>query len=462
MRTSKPVWIGIFILGLLFFCTHLAVAAKTPILLSQVKASGASSIILELNGNPSYKVITLDKPPRVAIDLPDVKLTAALDKIPLKNSAILHVRSGHPTPGTLRIVLDLATPLYPQTAVENSNGKTKLLIELNKNPPPDSDSPAPAKTENLQQTQQWLQEDLTKKEEDPGSKQALTTKQELKPPAQEKNEEAVASEDADSQFENSEQSQEVSPTIILPTRGNRPIIVVIDPGHGGKDPGTSGSLGVKEKDVVLGISLNLQRILSRQPGFKAVLTRDRDYFIPLRGRLAIARQQRGDMFIAIHADAFKDPYAAGASVFALSAHGASSEAARWLAEKENYSELGGVNLSDKSNMLRSVLIDLSQTATISSSLQLGTYLLNQLGQIGRLHHGFVEQAPFMVLKSPDIPSVLVETGFLSNPSEQERLRNPVSQAEIANALSRGVINYFKKNPPPGTYFYSLQSQKNKH
>lgn len=240
-----------------------------------------------------------------------------------------------------------------------------------------------------------------------------------------------------------------APTVTLnaTAKKNRRIIVVIDPGHGGKDPGTTGPLGIHEKNVVLAIGLDLYHMLKKDPHFKPDMTRDGDYFISLRGRLRIARHDHGDMFVAIHADAYRDATATGAAIFALSAHGASSEAARWLAEKENYSELGNVSLNkldDKSNILRKVLIDLSQTATISASLQLGDSMIQQLANIETLHYHQVEQAPFMVLKSPDIPSLLVETGFLSNPSEEKRLSDPVFQKKIANALYLGIKNYYEK------------------
>lgn len=191
---------------------------------------------------------------------------------------------------------------------------------------------------------------------------------------------------------------------------------MIDPGHGGKDPGASGVRGTHEKDVVLAISKKLAALINRQPGFRAVLTRSTDRYIPLRTRLAIARKYKADMFVAIHADAWKERDAKGVSVFALSSRGATSEAARWIANRENKSELmGGVALQDKSNMLKSVLINLSQTATVRASLKIGDNLLEAFRHITTLHHSRVEQAAFVVLKSPDIPSLLVETGFLSNP-----------------------------------------------
>lgn len=231
----------------------------------------------------------------------------------------------------------------------------------------------------------------------------------------------------------------------------RDIVVVIDPGHGGKDPGARGKLGTREKDVVLAIAKKLQAEINKQPGFKAVLTRNGDYYLGLRQRLNLAHKHKGDMFVAIHADAFKHQDASGASVFALSENGATSEAARWLAQRENESELvGGVDLTDKDKLLRSVLIDLSQTYSIGVSLKMGNTILEQIGKFAQLHHNSVEQAAFVVLKSPDIPSILVETGFLSNPSEEKKLRTPEYQSQIALALMQGIKSYFTNHPPRGT------------
>ncbi|WP_267256741.1 N-acetylmuramoyl-L-alanine amidase [Coxiella endosymbiont of Ornithodoros maritimus] len=232
----------------------------------------------------------------------------------------------------------------------------------------------------------------------------------------------------------------------------RDIIVVIDPGHGGRDPGATGPAGACEKDIVLRISRYLQRDINRQSGFKAYLTRKGDYYLTLRQRSAIARRYRADMFIAIHADAYKNHCSHGASVFALSQRGATSEAARWLATKENESELmGGVDLADKNNLLKSVLINLSQTATIRDSLHIGQRIIRALKNIGRLHHSRVEQAAFVVLKSPDIPSLLVETGFISNLYEERKLLNPIDQQHIASALMQGIYAYFICSPPRGTW-----------
>lgn len=233
---------------------------------------------------------------------------------------------------------------------------------------------------------------------------------------------------------------------------HRDIIVVIDPGHGGKDPGATGPGGTHEKNIVLSIAKKLQQRINQQRGFHAVLTRTGDYYLTLRQRLRIARQDKADMFIAIHADTWKNKLARGVSVFALSQRGATSEAARWLATRENASELmGGVDLQDKSHLLKSVLINLSQSATIRSSLEIGNDLLQTIKPIARLHHDRVEQAAFVVLKSPDIPSLLVETGFLSNPLEESRLRSQRYQRQLAEAIAQGIDKYFTHYPPRHTW-----------
>lgn len=221
--------------------------------------------------------------------------------------------------------------------------------------------------------------------------------------------------------------------------------VVIDAGHGGRDPGAIGPLGAKEKEVVLAIAKRLAKLLNQQKGMHAILTREGDDFVGLRDRLRLARKGKADLFMSIHADSYFNNHARGMSVYALSRRGATSEAAHWLAKRENNSELGGVDLkelADQSYLLRSVLIDLAQTATITDSLRLGHAILDNLQRAAiRLHYSRVEQAPFMVLKSPDIPSILVETGFISNPSEEKRLRDKKHQEEIAQGLLQGLRHY---------------------
>jgi N-acetylmuramoyl-L-alanine amidase len=242
--------------------------------------------------------------------------------------------------------------------------------------------------------------------------------------------------------------------------GKRNIVIAIDAGHGGEDPGASGPRGQHEKDVVLQIAKELQRQINAEQGFRAELTRTGDYFIPLRGRTEIARKKGADLFVSIHADAAPSSAAFGASVFALSERGATSETARWLADTENRSDLiggaGNVSLDDKDRMLAGVLLDLSMTASLTSSLNVGQKVLSNIGQVTPLHKRRVEQAGFMVLKSPDIPSILVETGFISNSNEANKLQSSGHQQALARSIRTGVKQFFQQNPPPGTYMAWLR------
>ena len=232
----------------------------------------------------------------------------------------------------------------------------------------------------------------------------------------------------------------------------RDVVVAIDAGHGGEDPGATGRRGTREKDVVLAIARELERQMKREPGMRPVMVRTGDYYIRLRKRIEIARAERADLFVSIHADAFRDRRVKGSSVYALSQNGATSEAARWLAERENSADLiGGVSLDDKDDLLASVLLDLSQTATIEASLDVGDEVLDGLKQLGKTHKPRVQQAGFAVLKSPDIPSILVETAFISNPQEEKRLRDPRHQRRLATAILKGVRTYFRTHAPPGTF-----------
>ena len=235
-------------------------------------------------------------------------------------------------------------------------------------------------------------------------------------------------------------------------QGDRDLVIAVDAGHGGEDPGAIGPRGTYEKDVVLGVARRLADRINREPGMRAVLTRDGDYFLSLRQRVEKARRNGADLFVSIHADAFKNPKARGSSVYVLSNKGATDEAARWLAERENAADLvGGVSLDDKDDLLASVLLDLSQNASIGASLEVGDFVLNRLGAVNRLHKQSVQQAGFVVLKAPDIPSILVETAFISNVEEEQKLRDRRYQDQLANALVTGIREYFYQNPPPGTW-----------
>lgn len=366
----------------------------------QVKENGGNTTILCAFSSPiKYKAFILTNPSRVVVDLDKTSTTMNVRNLPLGHGLITNVRSGRPDAHTLRLVFD-----------------TRSDVTL-------KSMPWQSATRNLRL-------DLVQN----GGRSRVTVAK-ITPSAQ-----------------NHER-----PYVRTPARASRrslrDVIVVIDPGHGGKDPGAIGMGRSAEKNVVLAISIKLKQLIDRQPGMHAVLTRNGDYYIGLRERMDIARRDNADIFIAIHADAFNNPNSNGASVFALSARGATSEAARWLAEKENHSELGGVNLSgldDQNGVIRTVLLDLSQTATIGASLQMGSQVLRGLDTITTLHNHKVEQARFVVLKSPDIPSILIETGFISNPREERNLTNPAYQIRLTQAIFQGLKSYFMNYPPHGT------------
>jgi len=233
---------------------------------------------------------------------------------------------------------------------------------------------------------------------------------------------------------------------------NRDIVIAIDAGHGGEDPGATGKKRTREKDVVLAIARELKKSIDQQPGMSGVLIRNGDYYVPLRDRFEKARKNRADLFVSIHADAFKRSNVSGSSVFVLSRRGASSEFARRIAASENNSDLvGGVTLKDKDDMLASVLLDLSQSATMEASNEVADTVFASLNDMGKTHKNHVERANFMVLKSPDVPSILVETAFISNPNEEKRLKDPAWQKKMAKTITHGIQDYFYLSPPPGTW-----------
>lgn len=238
-----------------------------------------------------------------------------------------------------------------------------------------------------------------------------------------------------------------------PQTGPRDIVIAIDAGHGGEDPGAHGRHGTREKDVVLQIARKLEKMVNRTAGLRAVMIRDGDYYISLRKRIALARKHKADLFVSIHADAYKNPRVSGSSVYVLSARGASDEASRWLEDSENAADLiGGVSLDDKDNVLASVLLDLSLSGTIDVSSRVADVVLKEMSKVGKVRKKDVQYARFVVLKSPDIPSMLIETAFISNPREETRLRSSSFQRKMAKGILSGVRRYFKENPPPGTHY----------
>jgi N-acetylmuramoyl-L-alanine amidase len=254
-------------------------------------------------------------------------------------------------------------------------------------------------------------------------------------------------------FPRQKSKSEVVKSAQLAAEKTRDVVIAIDAGHGGADPGASGSGGTHEKEITLAVARELKRLVDKQPGMKAVLTRDGDYFIPLKERYQKAREAKADLFVSVHADAYASGDARGSSVWMLSPRGATSEAARWLADRENRADLvGGVSLDNKDNTLAAVLLDLSQGATLEASGVVANRVLRSLSRIGPTHRGYVEKANFVVLRSPDVPSILVETAFITNPQEERRLKSPEQREKLASAILDGVKNYFVAAPPPGTLF----------
>jgi N-acetylmuramoyl-L-alanine amidase len=243
----------------------------------------------------------------------------------------------------------------------------------------------------------------------------------------------------------------------------RDVVIAIDAGHGGEDPGAIGRYGTREKDVVLAVARDLAALLEKEPGIRPVLIRKGDYYLGLRKRTELAREAKADLFVSIHADAFRDRRVRGSSVYTLSPRGASSEAARWLAERENSSDLvGGVELKDKDDVLASVLLDLSQTATLQASHEAADKVLERLAGVSETHKSQVQRAGFVVLKSPDVPSLLVETAFISNPQEESKLKSPAHQQRIAHSIMEGLRDYFHSNPPPGTWLARNNAPPRRH
>ncbi|WP_454867431.1 N-acetylmuramoyl-L-alanine amidase [Pseudomonas farris] len=398
--------------GLLFLAVTVDAVAETKVNSVRLwRAPDNTRLVFDLTGPVQHSVFTLTSPDRLVIDINGASLGSPLN-VNTSNTPITAMRSAQRTPTDLRVVIDLKKAVTPKsfTLAPNAQYGNRLVVDLFDNAADAAPIPVPTNVVTVAPV-------------------PVTP---------------------------------VDPPVKLPPApaGKRDIIVVIDAGHGGEDPGASGSRGQREKDVVLAIARELQRQINGMKGFRAELTRTGDYFIPLRGRTEIARKKGADLFVSIHADAAPSAAAFGASVFALSDRGATSETARWLADSENRSDLiggaGNVSLDDKDRMLAGVLLDLSMTASLTSSLNVGQKVLSNIGRVTPLHKQRVEQAGFMVLKSPDIPSILVETGFISNANEASKLAAANHQQALARSISSGVRQFFQQNPPPGTYIAWLR------
>ena len=365
------------------------------------RSDGKLRLVFDLSEPVQYKTFALGTPERLIIDLSGASLSGDFSQLALGDSVIRSIRSGHFGKGDTRIVLDLSEPVQLNSFLlrpQDGQGH-RLVLDLK------TTAALPSAT--------------------PAAPVVATAK----------------------------------------PHHMRDIIVVVDPGHGGKDPGAIGAKGEREKDVVLSIAQLLAKRLKREKGFDVKLVRNDDFFVPLRKRVDIARKHNADMFISVHADAAPRLTASGASVYCLSEGGATSATARFMAQRENGADLLGatslLNLKDKDPMLAGVILDMSMNATIAASLELGSTVLGSLAGITTLHQKRVEQAGFAVLKSPDVPSILVETGFISNARDSQRLVTARHQQAVADGMFEGLQRYFQKNPPINSYIAWQQAQKNR-
>ena len=381
----------------LLLCSAGSSAAQTDIDGLRVHPSPEKTrIVFDLGQTVEHKIFPLQDPLRLVIDLSSARFSSDVSKIDLKQTPIRQIR----------------------TASRNNGEDIRVVLDLNEEVRPNSFLLQP-----VMQYGHRLVIDLYGREQ---------------------------------------QSPAVDPKPERTLTQMRDVIIAIDAGHGGDDPGAVGPSKLYEKDVVLGISKKLHDLFEREPGFRAKLIREGDYYVALRKRTEIARSSQADVFLSIHADAFKTPKVSGASVYVISQKGATSEAARWLAEKENRADLiGGVGtaLEDKDDLLAGVLMDLSMTASLSFSLEMGNSVLRNLKKVNKLHKKTVEQAAFAVLKSPDIPSLLIETGYISNPAEARKLATQSHQTKLANAIFEGVKAFLQSNPPFGSYLAWVKEGK---
>jgi len=358
-------------------------------------APDSTRVVFDVSGPVDHRLFTLKNPNRLVIDLRDAGIDLSVKQNFSRGGLVENMRSGPRNGHDLRLVLDLDGPVKPKSFVLKPNKQYGHRLVV----------------------------DLFN---------ARTVKAAVRKEIRVPNQPAKL----------------------------RDLVIAIDAGHGGDDPGARGQKGTREKDVVLDIARRLAALVRKEPGMQPVMVRDGDYYVGLRKRMEIARKHRADLFISIHADAFRDRRVTGASVYAVSRRGASSEMARWLAARENAADLvGGVSLDDKDDLLAEVLLDLAQSATLEASNQVATDVLREMQRVGRVHKKSVQHAGFVVLKSPDIPSLLVETAFISNPAEEKRLRSGTHQQHVAKAILAGVRKYFVANPPPGTLLAQVSRRR---
>ena len=441
---------------------------------TQHLARGASILAVRIWPAPDYSRVTIESdtrlaakqffitnPPRLAVDIEGIDLNPALKELVAKVAAndpnIAGIRVAQNAPGVVRLVIDLKQAIAPQVfnLPPIAAYQHRLVFDLYPTQAVDpladliaerlKDSPTPTPTTSSGQDP--LGELIAQRNPIPAPKPAPVTPKSVAAQAS-----IQGLKDLNS-FKIPLEPKPIDPaTSTVSGRTDRLIIIALDPGHGGEDPGAIGPGGTREKDVVLRLAHRLRERINASTlngnTLRAYMTRDADFFVPLHIRVQKAQRVQADLFISIHADAFFTPHPQGASVFALSQGAASSSAARWMAAQENKADLvGGLNLKVKDAQLKHALFDMSTTAQISDSLKLGGALLGEIGRVGKLHKPRVEQAGFAVLKAPDIPSVLVEAAFISNPEEEAKLNSDAYQNQLADALMRGIEGYFSKNPP---------------
>ena len=398
-----------------------------------------SRVTIESDSALQFKQLFVPSPPRLAVDIEGIELNAELKALVAKLGAddptIAGIRVGQSAPGLVRLVLDLKQAVAPQvfTLPPVAAYRHRLVFDLY--PTQQADPLEALIAERLKDST------LPRPTADPLGELIARQGQKPVPPAIVASAPAISASDTRTYM-----------SAPAPAATDRLIIIALDPGHGGEDPGAIGPGGTREKNVVLRLAHRMRERINNSSvngnPMRAYLTRDADFFVPLHVRVQKARQVQADLFISIHADAFYTPRPQGASVFALSQGGASSSAARWMADRENKADqIGGLNVKTKDAQVKHMLFDMSTTAQINDSLKLGGAMLGEIGRVGKLHKGRVEQAGFAVLKAPDIPSVLVEAAFISNPEEEAKLNSDAYQDQVADALMRGIETYFSKNPP---------------
>ncbi|MCC5797215.1 MAG: N-acetylmuramoyl-L-alanine amidase [Methylophaga sp.] len=420
----------LFGLVLLLVVAPISAATVEGIRMSQ--GDDTTRLVLDMSGQVEYNAFLLANPDRLVIDISNAKQNANLAIPALDQTPVRTIRQGTPQQSTLRLVLDLHQSVRFETRrlPPHQDHPHRLVIDLFTDQGPGGTAVTTVASKSSTSTTS-----TSSQASEPSNTQA-----------------SPQTAEAPSRDEPAAQAPQITPVATPPrTRHSLPrrdIVIAIDPGHGGRDPGAIGPGGTREKDVVLQISRRLARLVDAEPGMRAFMTRDTDTFITLRQRIQRARAAGADMFISVHADAIaNNRNARGSSVYILSERGASSEAARLLADRENAADLhGGISLENKDDLLASVLLDLSQTASLEASVEVANNVLSGLKRLGHVHKRQVESANFVVLRSPDIPSILVETAFISNPEEERRLRDPDYQERLAQSMMSGIRTYFQRNP----------------